>query len=34
VLQPPGFGAVGAWYERFDQTSDEQVLELLAAARR
>lgn len=34
VLQPTGFGAVGAWYERFDQTSDEQVLEFLAAAGR
>jgi len=34
VLQPAGFGAVGAWYERFDQTSDEHVLELLAAAGR
>lgn len=33
VLQPEGFGAVGAWYERFDQTSDEQVLELLRARR-
>jgi putative phosphoribosyl transferase len=30
---PPAFRAVGMWYERFDQTSDEEVLELLAAAR-
>jgi putative phosphoribosyl transferase len=34
VLQPVGFGAVGAWYERFDQTSDAEVLDLLAAGRR
>lgn len=34
VLQPPDFGAVGGWYDRFDQTSDEQVRQLLAAARR
>ena len=34
VLSPAGFGAVGAWYRRFDQTSDEEVLALLAAAGR
>ncbi len=34
VLQPEGFRAVGAWYERFDQTSDAEVLDLLAARRR
>lgn len=34
VLQPAEFGAVGAWYEHFDQTTDEQVLELLTTARR
>lgn len=34
VLQPERFRAVGAWYERFDQTTDEQVLDLLAAGRR
>ena len=30
VLSPPDFRAVGLWYERFDQTSDDEVLELLA----
>jgi predicted phosphoribosyltransferase len=29
---PPGFSAVGLWYENFDQTSDEEVHELLSAA--
>lgn len=29
---PEPFRAVGAWYRRFDQTSDEEVEELLAAA--
>jgi erythromycin esterase-like protein/predicted phosphoribosyltransferase len=29
---PPHFGAVGEWYERFDQTSDEEVIQLLAPA--
>lgn len=29
LLQPPGFGAVGAWYDDFDQTSDEEVHRLL-----
>lgn len=33
VLQPEGFSAVGAWYDRFDQTSDAEVLDLLAASR-
>ena len=28
---PPGFGAVGRFYERFDQVADEVVIELLAA---
>ena len=33
-LQAPAhFYAVGAWYERFDQTSDDEVLALLADAR-
>ena len=27
---PPFFSAVGQWYERFDQTEDEEVRELLA----
>lgn len=34
VLRTPDpFGAVGAWYERFGQTTDEEVLALLDAAR-
>jgi putative phosphoribosyl transferase len=31
---PEPFSAVGLWYRRFDQTPDEEVRELLAAARR
>ena len=30
VLSPPGFGSVGSWYDDFDQTTDEEVLELVA----
>jgi len=30
---PPFFSAVGQWYERFDQTEDEEVRELLALSR-
>lgn len=30
---PERSGAVGRWYDRFDETSDDEVLELLAAAR-
>lgn len=30
---PAWFGAVGQWYERFDQTRDEEVTRLLAPAR-
>ncbi len=30
---PPYFGAVGLWYQDFEQTSDEEVLELLSRAR-
>jgi putative phosphoribosyl transferase len=30
---PPFFSAVGQWYERFDQTDDEEVRELLARSR-
>lgn len=30
---PDRFQAVGLWYERFDQTSDDEVLHLLAEAR-
>jgi putative phosphoribosyl transferase len=33
VELPPSFYAVGAWYERFDQVSDGEVLEVLARAR-
>jgi len=33
-LTPPHFYAVGAWYENFPQTSDEEVFELLVKARR
>jgi len=29
---PAGFAAVGVWYERFDQTTDEEVDQLLADA--
>jgi predicted phosphoribosyltransferase len=31
---PPRFNAVGAWYQDFSQTSDAEVLDLVAAARR
>lgn len=30
LLQPPGFSSVGAWYENFSQTTDEEVRELLS----
>ena len=30
VAQPSPFGAVGQFYERFDQTTDDEVFELLA----
>lgn len=33
LLVPDNFGAVGRWYERFDQTSDETVVDLLQRAR-
>jgi putative phosphoribosyl transferase len=32
VARPADFQAVGSWYERFDQTSDAEVLELLRTA--
>lgn len=32
VAQPEHFTAVGSWYERFDQTSDDEVVELLDRA--
>jgi predicted phosphoribosyltransferase len=34
ILVPPVFEAVGAWYEDFSQTSDEEVLARLAEADR
>jgi putative phosphoribosyl transferase len=33
ALTPEGFGAVGLYYEEFGQTSDQEVVELLAQAR-
>jgi predicted phosphoribosyltransferase len=33
AVTPDLFFAVGAWYERFDQTTDEEVVDLLARAR-
>jgi len=33
LSQPPGFQAVGACYEDFGQTSDEEVMRILEAAR-
>jgi len=32
VELPPSFFAVGAWYQRFDQVSDDEVLEVLGRA--
>lgn len=34
LLTPPGFRAVGEWYERFDQTTDTEVSSLLSQALR
>lgn len=34
AITPSLFWAVGAWYENFDQTSDDEVVELLESARR
>jgi predicted phosphoribosyltransferase len=34
LATPAGFSAVGEWYENFGQTSDAEVLDLLARARR
>jgi putative phosphoribosyl transferase len=34
VFTPPDFDAVGAWYDDFTQTSDDQVVELLERGRR
>jgi predicted phosphoribosyltransferase len=33
-ITPSAFWAVGAWYERFEQTTDDEVVELLRRARR
>jgi predicted phosphoribosyltransferase/dienelactone hydrolase len=33
LAAPERFGSVGTWYDDFSQTSDEEVVELLAAAR-
>jgi putative phosphoribosyl transferase len=34
LQEPEYFGAVGSWYERFEQTDDNEVMELLAEADR
>ncbi|TCS39636.1 putative phosphoribosyltransferase [Paucimonas lemoignei] len=34
LLSPEAFRAVGLWYEHFDQTSDEEVIDLLAQVER
>jgi putative phosphoribosyl transferase len=34
LVAPPSFAAVGAWYGNFDQTTDEEVLAILAEIRR
>jgi putative phosphoribosyl transferase len=34
ALTPEAFGAVGLYYERFGQTTDEEVVELLGRSRR
>ncbi|HYP38805.1 MAG TPA: phosphoribosyltransferase family protein [Chloroflexia bacterium] len=33
VEMPHNFGAVGLWYRNFDQTTDEEVVDLLSSAR-
>jgi predicted phosphoribosyltransferase len=32
-LTPPGFSAVGEWYDDFSATTDEEVRDLLSRAR-
>jgi putative phosphoribosyl transferase len=32
IMTPENFGGVGAWYDDFSQTSDEEVHRLLEAA--
>lgn len=34
LLAPPDLGAVGLWYQNFDQVPDEEVIRLLEEARR
>lgn len=34
LQEPPELGAIGFWYRAFDQTSDEEVVDLLDRARR
>jgi putative phosphoribosyl transferase len=34
LQKPPNLGAIGFWYRNFDQTSDEEVVQLLERARR
>jgi len=34
VVTPEPFGAVGAWYEDFSQTTDEEVIDILSKAKR
>jgi len=33
LSRPRGFGSVGSWYRRFDQTGDAEVRALLAESR-
>lgn len=34
LLEPDNFRAIGLWYDEFGQTSDDEVIELLAAVRK
>jgi putative phosphoribosyl transferase len=34
LVSPSDLGAIGLWYKNFDQTTDEEVVELLEKARR
>ena len=34
LISPPDLGAIGFWYKNFEQTSDEEVIELLERTRR
>ena len=33
AVTPPSFGAVGAWYDRFEPPTDEEIVDLLARGR-